>query len=311
MINSLFIFLFFIITIIVYIIWDEQKQKSEINKRFSSAIKQEYIYEGRELSIFEKLDIAEAKRRHKKLKKRFEKPNILDILKVSLSFIFLYLSFKIHENAINLDNLQEIIIVSLSIFLFFVGVYFLVFLPSYYKIFEEHFPGNLRLFAQEISFSNNIRSALLHTGEYAHPEMSNVCVTIAKLNDLGLSMEKAVMRCLPAVKSQSMMMFLSVLIIHDSTGGRLAKVLQELSELFYKQYFLKTRLAKILIISKICLYFSVLYYPLIMLTFYVFKHNIFLLLIDDPVGWFWHKIVILLYIFGVLVCLFLLRNKSL
>ena len=308
------IYLFILVACFI-LVWllvaDDEKKINLIRNRQhgdSDIGEPEYQYS---LSAFEKYDVFAEKRRLKALMSKFEKPVYKETIIKSFLYLTAWLAYKFYKNEIGHENFIELILISLAVVICFVIIHKFVFLPSYYKTFDEYFPSNVRLFAQELVFRGNIQMCLNETKNYAHPEFYNVCKQICRLNNLGLSITQAVSRVSPKVRSQKLLMFLVVVKMHDTTGGCLATLLQNLSDLFDQQNLLQARVSKITIVSKISLAVSIFYLPMFMLFLYYFSRVNFDLLMHDPIGWLLMKIMIVLYLINLALCRYFLKIESL
>ena len=240
-----------------------------------------------------------------------KEPNVKSLLKKSLIVLVPVWGYVFLQYGLNIEYLLKVLLYSaLGLFtLAFIHFYFIV--PTYHKNLNIEVSNNIGVFAQEVSYSNYIRQVLLNTKKYAHPKFSYVCSRIVIYCDLGMGLEPAIIKVIPEVKNQMILLFLSVLIIHDRKGGQLDVVLKNLTNLFEEQNKVQLELERGLYMSKIVLVLSVFFSPIVFLAIsMIYKQNIHYFW-SHPIGILLAKVVVFLYICGVSGSIYLNRSRVL
>lgn len=298
---------FIFVVVVLFIIWQEQRHSKLQAQRFAQSHNPSISAES---SLYEKIDCQFDAMRQKRLAEQNERPSlrvliVRIILYLSLYYLYLYTNGRLFE------SVTTTILYSLAIIVLLSAMYYFLVLPQYYYKLEIEIPRYIELFSQEIGNNNNITAALANTKNYANMEFSNICSNIAKLTVMGQSLETAIIKNLASVKSEGMVLFLSALIIHDRTGGRLNYVLANIAHLMRTQNDLTAEIKKELKTSKMAIAFSIVLSPLFFLFLKNIKPDAVHYFWTDPIGLACSKAIIFLYFANLLISYFLLRSEKL
>ena len=298
---------FIFVVVVLFIIWQEQRHSKLQAQRFAQSHNPSISAES---SLYEKIDCQFDAMRQKRLAEQNERPSlrvliVRIILYLSLYYLYLYTNGRLFE------SVTTTILYSLAIIVLLSAMYYFLVLPQYYYKLEIEIPRYIELFSQEIGNNNNITAALANTKNYANTEFSNICSNIAKLTVMGQSLETAIIKNLASVKSEGMVLFLSALIIHDRTGGRLNYVLANIAHLIRTQNDLIADIKKELKTSKLAIASSIVLSPLFFLFLKNIKPDAVHYFWTDPIGLACSKAIIFLYFANLVISYFLLRSEKL
>lgn len=292
---------------VALVVWQETKHSKSLTERMDSTVG--------DISqpdfIFEKLDAKIAENRQKRLVEKYKKPGLPDLFRRLAMYNLLLLIVLYFQQKLLLDNWPEVILYISAFSAVIIALYYFAIVPDYFQKLEEDLPRNIQMFSQEITYSNHLDIALANTKNYAHPEFSRICASIASMHSLGMSIEQAVIKMLPGIKSESLVLFFAALVIHDRAGGRLNVVIKNLAELFHKQNHLDASIKRAVMVSKVATIGGVLMIPIFFFILKTVEPEEVKLFWTHPTGIFCSKIIIGLYLVNLVASIYFMRSERL
>lgn len=305
-VTTLFIAVVFLLAIAV-VVWQETSFSNSLIDRTSSK-SDDYVQPE---FIFEKLDAKIAEHRQKRISDKYSKPKLSDLFRRLVIYNILVLFYLYFKKKLFIDNWPEVTVYVVISSILVISFHYFALVPDYYKKIDENLPRYIQLFSQEITYCNQLNIALTNTKNYAHPEFSRICLSIAKMQSLGMGLEQAIRKVLPEVKNEGLLLFLAALLIHDRAGGRLNFVIKNLAELFQKQNNLHANIERVVMTSKLALFGGSLLIPLFFFILNYLKPQETKLFWTNPTGIYCSKIIIGMYLLNLFLGIYVMKSEKL
>lgn len=300
-----------LVVAVLYLLFDNYSYKKKINERLSPRLFKENNYKGPVITPIQHYDNYKEKQNLKKKMSKLEYPTVKEYTKRVLLNILLFIVYQQFHGGGLIQHLEKSLLTIALIIVFYIVIYYLWALPKYINTFEKHLSHNIKLLSYDIDSSENLQKALVMSKSYGHPEFVKVCENIAHLTKIGFNLEQAIKRILPDVKSEKLAMFLAILIISSNSGGKLSKVLRDISDLFESENKLQVNISSSTNLSRFGLFVSILYLPLLMIFIdYKFK-SFSRVFIDSEKGFRIFLLLVIIYLLGNSVMIYLLKREKL